>query len=184
MLRRLFDIVFALIGLLVFMVPGACIAALIYAEDRGSVFFRQTRYGRNKQPFTILKFRTMHNEVVTRVGSYLRRTGIDEVLQFINVLRGEMSMVGPRPLPVEDIERYDLFAPAYDLRWTVKPGVTGPGQLYYNKFNGAGPWLLDCHYIRHNTRRQDFCIILVSFAANLLGKQKIRRWLWRRKRSR
>lgn len=182
-MKRAFDIVFSLIGIAVFLPVGLVVAALIYREDRHGCFFFQTRYGKGKRPFQIFKFRTMRDNVVTKIGGYLRRTGIDEVPQFLNVLKGEMSMVGPRPLPIEDIEAYRLFDPAYDLRWTVKPGVTGVGQLYYDKFNGAGPWRLDQHSIRNPSLAKDFCVIVVSFAANLLGKQAIRKWLWARRNS-
>ena len=182
-MKRMFDIILSLIGIMVFLPAGLIIAALIRREDGQSVFFCQTRYGIGKKPFQIYKFRTMQNEVVTKFGAYLRRTGIDEVPQFLNVLKGEMSMVGPRPLPIEDIDAYRLFEPVYDLRWTVKPGVTGVAQLYYNKFNGAGPWLLDRRYIADNNLARDFCVVVVSFAANLMGKQAIRQRLWARRHS-
>ena len=99
------------------------------------VLFRQTRLGRGRRPFTILKFRSMANGKVTPVGRVLRATGLDELPQsyelpqFINILRGEMSAVGPRPLTQADVERLGWTGPEYDFRWLARPGLTGLAQI-------------------------------------------------------
>ena len=98
MAKRLFDISFSLLALSLFALPMLIIAALLRYKEGHGVFFRQTRIGKEKREFEILKFQTLVNEVATPTGRVLRRTGIDEWPQFINVLRGEMSIVGPRAL--------------------------------------------------------------------------------------
>src|SRR5262245_35549685 len=97
-MRRLFDLAGACAGLLVFSPVMALIAVAVLIDDGRPVFFRQQRLGYRRHPFSILKFRSMRDERPTRVGRVLRATGLDEIPQFINILRGEMSAVGPRPL--------------------------------------------------------------------------------------
>ena len=115
--RRVFDMGFALIGCHVFAPFFLVASGLIKLEDGGPVLFRQERIGRERQPFGILKFRTMRSGNVTRVGKWLRATGLDETAQFLNVLRGDMSMVGPRPLTQADIERLGWTGKEQDARW-------------------------------------------------------------------
>ena len=135
---RLFDFVFALFGL-VFGAPVLLILLLIGLFDTGSPIFRQVRVGRNKMPFTLVKFRTMKVDTasvathlassssITPFGHFLRRTKLDELPQLWNVLKGEMSLVGPRPglFNQEELtaarERYGVF--------TVRPGITGLSQV-------------------------------------------------------
>src|SRR5439155_845249 len=92
-------------------------------------FFRQPRVGYRRRPFSILKFRSMRDGRPTRIGRVLRANGLDEVPQFINILRGEMSGVGPRPLTAEDVDRLGWTSADVDFRWQVKPGLTGLAQL-------------------------------------------------------
>src|SRR5215471_2653805 len=100
--KRALDLMGAGAACLVFGPLVAAIAAATVIEDGGPAFFVQTRLGRNRRPFEILKFRSMRDGRVTRVGGWLRRTGLDELPQFVNVCRGDMSVVGPRPLTAGD----------------------------------------------------------------------------------
>src|SRR6185503_7239234 len=101
--KRLLDVAGALAGLAVFAPVMAAIALAILLDDGRPILFRQVRVGRRRQPFEILKFRSMRDGRVTRAGRVLRATGLDEIVQFVNILRGEMSAVGPRPLTQEDV---------------------------------------------------------------------------------
>ena len=94
----------------------AAIAAAILLLDGRPVLFRQTRLGRGRRPFTILKFRSMRDGEVTALGRVLRSTGLDELPQLVNVLDGELSAVGPRPLTEADVQRLGWTVPAYDFR--------------------------------------------------------------------
>ncbi|MBX3568060.1 MAG: sugar transferase [Rhizobiaceae bacterium] len=147
-LKRGFDLLFALFALLLLAVPMAIIAAAIKLEDGGPVFFGQPRLGRNQVPFMMLKFRSMHfgqsdvrgdrltekgDSRITRIGSFLRRTSLDELPQLINVVNGEMSVVGPRPLPIGfhfKGNAFDRLIPEWDHRYRVRPGITGLSQLH------------------------------------------------------
>lgn len=181
MLSRLFDIAFACIGLLVFAPIIGIISLLIYLEDRESVFFTQTRIGKHKRPFTIYKFRTMRNDKVTKIGKWLRGKGIDETIQFFNVLKGDMSMVGPRPLTQQDIERLKWDTKEYEQRWSVPPGITGLAQIF-GGHSARVSWFLDRKYFQNASFLLDFQLIVISFVINIFGKKKVRAWLkqWRK----
>jgi lipopolysaccharide/colanic/teichoic acid biosynthesis glycosyltransferase len=174
--HRLFDIVGALAGLAVFTPAIAAIAAAIAIEDGGPVLFRQARLGYRRRPFRILKFRTMRDGRVTRVGRLLRATGLDELPQFVNILRGDMSAVGPRPLTADDVERLAWSGPQFDVRWSCRPGLTGLAQLV-----GARPdddaLALDRVHADRWRPALDCQLIVWSFAVNAFGKTRIRRWL-------
>jgi lipopolysaccharide/colanic/teichoic acid biosynthesis glycosyltransferase len=126
--KRAFDLVGATgAGCLLWPV-FAVFALLIVLEDGGPVFFRQERVGRGGRPFRIWKFRTMAGDGVTRVGGWLRRTKLDELPQLLNVLRGEMSLVGPRP----ELPRYVALYDASQRRvLDVLPGITDPASLRF-----------------------------------------------------
>jgi lipopolysaccharide/colanic/teichoic acid biosynthesis glycosyltransferase len=148
----------------------------VYADDRGPVFFIQHRAGRMRAPIRVFKFRTMEGSRITRVGRWLRATGIDEIPQFINVFRGEMSVVGPRPLTEDDIDRLGWNAPRYAKRWEVRPGITGLAQLY-GGHSARISWYLDRRYLKIQSVRLDAAMVFLSFVINLVGKKRIRRWL-------
>ena len=167
--KRVFDVVTALM-LLVFLAPlFVAVSIAVAIETRGPVFFRQRRTGFNQQTFFIYKFRTMtvmedgdnviqaqkYDDRVTRVGAFLRRSSIDELPQLINVLRGEMSIIGPRPHAVVHDEDYSRQLDEYCKRFRAKPGITGWAQV--NGLRGQTEELdemrqriqYDNHYIDH-----------------------------------
>jgi lipopolysaccharide/colanic/teichoic acid biosynthesis glycosyltransferase len=176
MTQRFGDIAGALAGLTVFAPVMAVIAVAIRFDDGGPVLFRQTRVGYRRQPFTILKFRTMRNGVVTRVGRVLRATGLDEITQFINILRGDMSAVGPRPLTDADVERLGWTAPEFDFRWQCKPGLTGLAQIA-GASRPDDTLALDRDYIARRSLWMDLRLIALSFAVNAFGKARVRQWV-------
>jgi lipopolysaccharide/colanic/teichoic acid biosynthesis glycosyltransferase len=182
-LRRLIDIVVSALGLLV---TGPLLLAAMVAirlESRGSAIYRQQRVGRDGHPFEVLKLRTMVEGAehvgaglaidagdarVTRVGALLRRTSIDELPNLLNVLRGEMSLIGPRPtLPVQ-VEQY---TPRQRGRLAIRPGITGWAQV-----NGRAslPWAerieLDLYYIEHRSPALDLRILARTVAMVLGGE--------------
>jgi lipopolysaccharide/colanic/teichoic acid biosynthesis glycosyltransferase len=181
--KRLFDLVGALGGLLAFSPVMAVIAGAIVLEDGWPVLFRQERLGRRRRPFIMLKFRSMRDGRITRVGRLLRATGLDELPQFINILRGDMSAVGPRPLTEADVARLGWMAPRYDFRWQVLPGLTGLAQVTAAR-SGRLSLSLDRRYVARQSLSLDLRLVAVSFAINALGKRRVRRILvrWRRAR--
>lgn len=143
MAKRLFDFFFAALGLSLLALPGALVALAIKLDSRGPVFFRQQRVGRGGRLFRIYKFRTMRVDAervggqltvgadprITRVGRWLRDSKLDELPQFLNVLVGDMSIVGPRP----EVPRYvALYPEALKARaLSVRPGITDPASLRF-----------------------------------------------------
>jgi lipopolysaccharide/colanic/teichoic acid biosynthesis glycosyltransferase len=181
--KRLFDLLGALAGLIAFSPAMAVIAGAILLEDGWPVLFRQERLGRRRRPFTILKFRSMKDGRITRVGRMLRATGLDELPQFINILRGDMSAVGPRPLTESDVTRLGWMAPRYDFRWCVLPGLTGLAQVREAR-SGRLSLGLDRRYVARQSLSLDLRLVGVSFAINALGKRRVRRLLVRLRRAR
>jgi exopolysaccharide biosynthesis polyprenyl glycosylphosphotransferase len=180
LVKRLIDIVVAAL-LLLFLLPLLLLTAiLIRLDSKGPIFFRQTRLGLGGKPFEILKFRTMtvlengHRVVqatrndprITRVGGFFRRISIDELPQLINVLKGEMSLVGPRPHARAHDEYYALRIRDYTARQNVKPGITGWAQI--NGLRGETPTLdsmrervnFDLWYVRNVSLVLDIEILL------------------------
>ena len=142
MIKRCFDFAVALFGLIVLAPFLSLIALLVKLDSKGPVFFRQERIGRGFKPFKICKIRTMVENAaksgelttsnkdprITRMGAFLRRTKIDELPQLINVLKGEMSIVGPRP----EVRHYvELYRKDYEVILTLRPGITDLASLKY-----------------------------------------------------
>jgi exopolysaccharide biosynthesis polyprenyl glycosylphosphotransferase len=142
-LKRLEDLVLASLGLLMLGLPMLCIALWVRLDSKGPALFRQRRYGRGGREIDVLKFRTMRvledgaavrqarrdDPRITRAGAFLRRTSLDELPQLLNVLRGDMSLIGPRPHAVAHNELYRKQIVEYMLRHKVKPGITGWAQV-------------------------------------------------------
>jgi putative colanic acid biosynthesis UDP-glucose lipid carrier transferase len=188
--KEIFDRVFAF-GVLLALTPlFLVIALLIKTTSRGPVFFTQSRLGVDGKVFQVYKFRSMtvhqeHGVVtqatrndarVTRVGAFLRRTSLDELPQFINVLRGEMSVVGPRPHALEHNEQYKEIVARYMMRHRVKPGITGWAQV--NGFRGQTDTVrkmrdrveFDLYYIQHWSFLMDLRIIARTAVSGWTGK--------------
>jgi lipopolysaccharide/colanic/teichoic acid biosynthesis glycosyltransferase len=179
--RRAFDIVGAAAGLVFFAPVCLLVAMAILLEDGRPVFFCQDRLGERRRRFTILKFRSMRDGHVTSVGRLLRDTGLDELPQLINVLRGDMSAVGPRPLIEADVVRFGWAGARYDFRWKVRPGLTGLAQVVGPRSRRASLFL-DRSYIARQCLWLDIRLIALSFAVNALGKQRVRELIVRRRR--
>ena len=178
-LKRLIDSVLALAGLAVFALLLPFLALAIRLNSRGSIFYRQERLGRSGEPFQIFKLRTMIDNAesvtgavfaqkgdrrITSVGRFLRRTRLDEVPQLYNVLRGDMSLVGPRPERPEHVSRLQQTIPFYRTRLAVRPGLTGWAQVRYHYGSTDEDALVklqyDLYYIRHSSLLLDFTIML------------------------
>ena len=181
-LKRAFDVAGSCAGLLVFAPVMVLVIPAVLIDDGPPLLFRQRRLGLHRRPFSILKIRTMRDGRPTRVGRLLRATGLDEIPQFVNILAGEMSAVGPRPLTEEDVVRLGWTGSECDARWDVKPGLTGLAQI-------AGPPThqealeLDRVYSAGWNPRLDCLLIALSFAVNVFGKARVQRataaWLTR-----
>lgn len=184
--KRLSDI--ALAGtVLVLSLPLVAVAALaIKADDRGPVFFRQTRIGQHGRPFSLYKLRTMRTAAggsrytaakdprITRIGGFLRASRLDELPQLWNVLRGEMSMIGPRAEWDVLVADYQSSIPCYHFRHLVRPGITGWAQVNYpygaNLEDTLRKLEYDLYYIRHYSFRLDAAIVLKTIHVMLFRK--------------
>jgi lipopolysaccharide/colanic/teichoic acid biosynthesis glycosyltransferase len=184
---RLVSIIIAIVGLILVAPLLAAIAILVKVDSRGPVFFVQERAGRHGRPFGLLKFRTMHptNDPpsewvldnihrITRVGKYLRRFRLDELPQLINVLRGEMNLVGPRPHPTSNHATFMQHIAYYGVRSTVRPGVTGWAQVRYGYANNLDEetekMRYDLFYIKNRSLWLDFTILVWTVGIMLFGQ--------------
>ncbi len=181
MLKRVFDFVVSLLSLIVLSLPLCLVAVMIRLTSSGPALFRQPRLGLRARPFTLMKFRTMtaardaegkpvtdhgsltsatDHERQTAIGRFLRRTSVDELPELINVLMGDMSLVGPRPLLLRYWERY---SPEQRRRNEVKPGVTGWAQVNgRNTLSWKERFELDVWYVDHRSFWLDLKIIAMT----------------------
>jgi putative colanic acid biosynthesis UDP-glucose lipid carrier transferase len=188
-LKRAFDIVFSTVALTLIAIPLLVIAISIRLTSQGPVLFKQRRYGFRGEEIIVWKFRSMtvcedSNNVVqarkndprvTKLGAFLRRTSLDELPQFFNVLQGKMSVVGPRPHAVAHNEFYRGQVKGYMLRHKVKPGITGLAQV--NGYRGEtdtidkmeGRIQYDLNYIRNWSLWLDIKIILLTVFKGFTG---------------
>jgi len=175
--KRMFDLAGSLIALPFVAILLPFVAAAIRFDSNGPIFYSQTRTGRGGRPFKIQKFRTMCADAesdgvarwagdedprITRVGRFLRKARIDELPQLLNVLRGEMSLVGPRPERPELEANLEQTLPHYSIRHLVKPGVTGWAQIHYKYGNTTEDAMrklqYDFYYIRYWSLQLDFYV--------------------------
>ena len=173
--KKLFDFTFALLGLLVLELPMAVIALVIVLDSPGGAIFRQERLGKNGKPFTIYKFRTMRLDAeadgpqwaeredkrCTRFGAFLRKAHLDELPQLWNILKGDMSFVGPRPERQYFYEQFEKYIVGFSNRLAVIPGLTGYAQVNGGyELEPEEKIVYDMHYIAHRSISMDLKCIL------------------------
>ena len=188
-MKRTFDILVSA-GLLVVTAPVLAVASLLIAlEGGGPIIYRQDRVGFRGRPFTVYKLRSMAHDAekdgraawaskndarVTRVGRYIRRMRIDELPQLLNVLKGEMSFVGPRPERPEFVAMLTDQIPYYAVRHSVKPGLTGWAQVRYSYGatveQSVRKLEYDLYYVKNHTLLLDLVILLETVRVVLLGE--------------
>jgi exopolysaccharide biosynthesis polyprenyl glycosylphosphotransferase len=183
-LKRVFDILFSLFGLVITMPVILLFAVLIKLETPGAVFFLQERVGLNGKAFNVIKLRSMgidaekngaqwaaqNDPRVTKVGKFIRKTRIDELPQFINVLKGEMSLVGPRPERPIFTEQFNNEIPGFKDRLQVKPGLTGWAQVNGGyEISPKEKLELDRYYIKHQGMIIDLIIIFKTVKVCITG---------------
>lgn len=188
MLNRILTVLISIVLIFITLPFILIIPILIKLSGPGPIFYRGQRLGKNKKPFTMYKFRTLYpgahqiighslvkegNKLITPIGNYLRETRLDELPQLINVLKGDMNLIGPRPERPEIYEDLCKTIPSYDLRFTVKPGVMGYSQLFTPHSSPKRlRSLIDRNYlINKRTQREE--IMLLIKAISLLAKKGI-----------
>ena len=194
LIKSLFDLLFSFLFLFSFLPFFLIISLLIKLSSRGPIFFLQKRIGKNNIPFKCIKFRTMHPEAndileniltkdlllkrefeethkikndprITTIGKFLRKTSLDELPQFINVLRGEMSIIGPRPIVKEEKKKYGKNFKKVSL---IKPGITGLWQVSgRNNLTYKRRVLLDLNYVENYNFKMDLIILFRTFGVIL-----------------
>jgi len=187
--KRILDITASLFGLVFFLPLIPCIILAIKLDSPGPILFRQTRVGQGDRPFTLMKFRSMRQDAeaetgavwsqdndarITRVGSVLRRSRLDEIPQLLNILKGDMSLVGPRPERPEFVNKLKKMIPYYSERHYIKPGLTGWAQVCYSYGSSIEDAIeklrYDMYYIKNISIILDMYIIIKTFSVVLLGK--------------
>jgi lipopolysaccharide/colanic/teichoic acid biosynthesis glycosyltransferase len=187
--RRLLDIFLAIVLLIAVAWAMLVVAALVACESPGPVLFIQQRLGRNRRPFNCMKFRTMYVDSerdsgpvwatrmdprVTRIGRVLRRTRLDELPQLFNVLRGDMAIVGPRPIRRHFADQLSALDRRFERRFEVKPGLTGWAQVSLDYPSTVDAQLqkldYDLFYIDHKSIWFDLRIMMLTFGAILMRR--------------
>jgi len=184
-IKRLFDILVSLIVIVPFFPVWLVVALVIRLTSEGPVFFLQDRPGKDKKIFKVYKFRTMRpgsekmvkgvevmkdDDRVTAVGRFLRRSKLDEIPQCLNVLKGEMSLIGPRPERVDSLADYDE---EISKRLNMLPGMTGLAQVSGNIYLDLSErYKLDVYYVEHFSLWLDIRILLRTVGVVLLGEEK------------
>lgn len=169
--KRLFDVIISLILGVVFCVLFPFVFVLIKLEDGGPIFFINKMVGRNNKPINIIKFRSMsvkEKEKITKIGMFLRKTRIDELPQFWNVLKADLSLIGPRPEKQDLVALYEKEIPYYNMRYLIKPGLSGWAQIWQENppkygvdFNNTKTKLsYDLYYVKNRSIILDINIAL------------------------
>ena len=185
--KRLFDVAVSAVGMVVLIPLFVLIAALIRMDSPGPVFYRQVRVGLRGRPYMIWKFRSMRHDAeksgprwaqandprISRVGWWLRKTRIDEFPQLVNVLRGDMSLVGPRPERPVFVQDLRTVIPYYDIRHTVRPGVTGWAQVKFrygaSQEDSHTKLQYDLYYVKNLSLFLDLKILIHTIRVMMLG---------------
>lgn len=185
--KRFIDLLFVFLIAIVGIPIGIITALLIKLESPGPIFFKQRRTGQYNKEFDVIKFRSMRNDAekngaqwaarndtrVTKIGKLIRKTRIDELPQLINVCKGEMSIVGPRPEREVFIKTLEREIPYYRFRHAVKPGITGLAQVKYPYGSSVedAVWKhkFDIYYIKHQNWRMELKILLLTFRTVIFG---------------
>jgi sugar transferase (PEP-CTERM system associated) len=189
LVKRAFDLFASLLIFLVTLPVTAVTALLIYLEDGAPIFYRQERVGEDGYTFMVLKFRSMRKDAekdgapkwastgdprTTRVGRIIRKLRIDEIPQILNVLKGEMSFVGPRPERPFFVEQLCEQVPYYNMRHSIKPGITGLAQVRYqygaSVEDAVQKLQYDLYYVKNNSLFLDLLILLDTLQVVLLSK--------------
>jgi len=168
--KRLFDIIISVFGIVVLLPIYFILSSIIFIFNGWPIFFIQTRLGQNKISFNMIKFRTMKSDIskssehdatrLTKIGKILRRTSLDELPVLINVLKGDMSLVGPRPLLVKYASR---FSPEQDKRHSVLPGITGLAQVKgRNEISWEKKFEYDIQYLDKRSFIFDLKILIMT----------------------
>lgn len=194
LLKRPIDLLLAGLGLVITAPLWPLIAILVVSDGGGSVFYRQLRWGKGARKFWLYKFRTMHpsddlpsqatehDERITRAGRVLRSMGLDELPQLLSILRGDMSLIGPRALavgervrlPSGEVVEYEEL-PGFEERLTVRPGLTGWATVYLPKdVTPLEKFEADLRYIREQSLALDIRLILLSVWISLRGRWESR----------
>lgn len=182
--KRLFDIVCAILGMLILAIPMAVIALIIVLDSPGDPIFKQERLGLNGKPFTIYKFRSMcedaerdgprwadiEDERCTHFGAFLRKTRLDELPQLWNILKGDMSFVGPRPERACFYEEFEKYIIGFSNRMAVIPGLTGYAQVNGGyELRPEEKIVYDMEYIENRSVKMDLTCILKTFEVVFSG---------------
>ncbi|KAB2367430.1 sugar transferase [Bacillus cereus] len=183
-IKYLLDVMFSLVGLIVLMPVILIFSILIILESPGSPFYLQERLGLNGKRFKVIKLRSMRNDAekngakwaekndprVTKVGLFIRKTRIDELPQLFNILKGDMSLVGPRPERPIFTEKFERDIPGFKKRLEVKPGLTGWAQVNGGyEITPKEKLNLDVYYINHASIILDFKIIIKTVRVVITG---------------
>lgn len=188
-IKRIFDLFLSVTGLILLCPLFLLIAILIKLDTRGPVFFKQYRLGLNGSKFYIIKFRTMvvgaenmgsgllitsSDNRITKTGDFLRKTSLDELPQLINIIKGEMSIVGPRPpATYSPYDGYINYPERVKVRFNLRPGVTGLAQVIYrNDVFWEDRFGLDVYYVENNSFLMDVKII-VNTILSIVNKKNI-----------
>ena len=169
--KRLIDLILSLFGLIIFSPLYLFISILIFVQLDGPIFFRQSRAGKDGKEFSMIKFRTMthrfkekglsESDAITKLGSLLRKTSLDEIPELFNILKGDMSIIGPRPLLLKYVPRYSK---KHLKRLNVKPGLTGLAQISgRNCLSWSEKFDLDIEYINNLSMLTDIKIFFKTF---------------------
>lgn len=188
-MKRILDVLISIIALPFFCLVFVVFAPMIYISDKGPIFYNAPRLGRNGKIFNMYKFRSMrvnapdirnvdgstfngsNDPRVTKVGTFIRKTSIDELPQILNVIKGDMSLVGPRAFLASRNQSYDALDEKRKKRLTVRPGITGYSQAKYrNSIDMEQKIENDCYYVDHMSFSLDVRILLETIVSVLQHK--------------